>query len=344
MADTHLWDEFIDTVPANVISEVEEALRATLPPKWARRDEPSPERPRAISASNLRRNPSKKRYFTVEDYEGLTPSQLRRASKETQLRYMTNWFWTYYEDPSASTPHESSEGGFQYIWGGPYDASDELFNEFHGVITESRILEAVNVLQSDGIYDWAPSPEHPNRRADEIEFQAGDELSDETAEDQLVSITEMLSSGTQPNYGAADEIAQRQDILARLAYVEAELARLKRRRKPKPSAPRNHNNPPELLVDEEGDRIDDTEKAVAEIKGELANRAPDAAKVASATSRLFSFVKFCAKKIAEKAAEKIGEKIIDSSMFQSAFGLLKQHVFTAAENLVGWLMNVTLPF
>jgi len=353
-AEGHLIDEFSQWLPWPRIQEVIDALRAPKPPRWARRHITNKDglAPLQEPASTIRRMPSKKRYYSFEDYDGLTPSQLKRASKADQIRYMQHWFWTFYEDPSAGMPHISKEGGFQYIWGGPYDAMEELFHEFDGTVSESRIREAAESVQSDGTYDWAPSPEHPNRRADREEFQAGDELSEalaagaseETPEEALESVTEMLKSGSRPYYGAADEIAQRQDILARLAVAEAEIAKLKRKRRRKRPAARNHNNPPELLADEEGDRLDDAEKAVVEIKGELAKEKPDAPKVASATARLFAFVKFGGKKIGEKMAEKVGEKIMDSSIVQSGLALLKEHVFKAAQKIVEWLTNITLPF
>lgn len=283
---------------------------------------------------------SLKRYFTVEDYNGLTPSQLKRASKADQIRYMKSWFWTYYEDPSASMPHISAEGGFQYIWGGPYDAMDELFNEFDGIVPENRIREAAESVQSDGTYDWAPSPEHPNRRADREEFQAGDELPEESPEDRLADVVQMLENGTRPSFGAADELSQRNEILDRFAIVEAEIAKLN----PKRPAPRNHNNPPELIRDEIDEQLDELTKAVNEVKVQMAQGNPDALKVAGSTSRLFAFVKFCGKKLAEKTVEKFAEKALDSTMVQGALHALKHQVYRAAEKLVDWLINTTLPF
>lgn len=282
-----------------------------------------------------------KRYYTVEDYDGLTPSSLKEASEADQIRYMKHWFWTFYEDPSASMPHISAEGGFQYIWGGPYDAMEELFNEFDGIVSEDRIRKAAESVQSDGTYDWAPSPQHPNRREDREEFQAGDELSEESPEELLADVIRTLERGTRPSFGTADELAQREEILDRFKIVEAEIAKLN----PKRPAPRNHNNPPELIRDEFDDQLDDLTKAVADIKGEMGpGKTPDALKVAGSTSRLFAFVKFCAKKLAEKAAEKVAEKALDSMIVQGALQALKHHVYRAAGKVLEWLMNISIPF
>ena len=78
--------------------------------------------------------PPKHRYFSENDLEtGVTASQLKRLSKVRQHEYALNWFSQYYEDPANQTPYESAEGGYQFIWGGPYDSRDELESEFSGV-------------------------------------------------------------------------------------------------------------------------------------------------------------------------------------------------------------------
>jgi hypothetical protein len=56
----------------------------------------------------------------------MTASSLKRASRETKLAVMKTWFFENYEDPVENTLYESAEGGYQYIWGGPYDAHQEL--------------------------------------------------------------------------------------------------------------------------------------------------------------------------------------------------------------------------
>ena len=64
----------------------------------------------------------------LEDYSqfGVSRTAFRRMRKAQKLEMMIEWFHQNYEDPAESTPYESAEGGYIWIWGGPYDARDEL--------------------------------------------------------------------------------------------------------------------------------------------------------------------------------------------------------------------------
>jgi hypothetical protein len=55
------------------------------------------------------------------------------------------------------TPHESSEGGYIYIWGGPYNASEELSDEFGEIVPEDVIEELVEALETQS-YEWSGKP------------------------------------------------------------------------------------------------------------------------------------------------------------------------------------------
>jgi len=66
---------------------------------------------------------------------------------------MVEWFFENYEDPAQSVPHDSSEGGYQYIGGGPYEARDVLFEQFDDA-SENDIEEAVLKIDSCGGPDW----------------------------------------------------------------------------------------------------------------------------------------------------------------------------------------------
>ena len=67
--------------------------------------------------------PKRTRYFSEDDFEhGVTPSRLKRLGKAKQRKYMLYWFRERFEDPVEETPYNSREGGYLYIWGGPYDA------------------------------------------------------------------------------------------------------------------------------------------------------------------------------------------------------------------------------
>jgi hypothetical protein len=83
----------------------------------------------------------------------VTPSRLKQLGRVKQLENMEAWFREYYEDPANMTPR--LDGEFVYPWGGPYDAFDELANEFGAIVPEDRIEELAKELTREHI-EWAP--------------------------------------------------------------------------------------------------------------------------------------------------------------------------------------------
>lgn len=60
-------------------------------------------------------------YF--EEYnETLTNSDFSEVPTSLQKEIMKQWFLKRYCDPIENTPYDSGEGGYQYIFGGPFDA------------------------------------------------------------------------------------------------------------------------------------------------------------------------------------------------------------------------------
>jgi hypothetical protein len=86
----------------------------------------------------------------------MSRTQFRRLKKAEKLELMVDWFHQNYEDPANSTPYESAEGGYQWIWGGPYNSSEELGSKFGDIVPQSYIDEAVERIEEDDIVDWAP--------------------------------------------------------------------------------------------------------------------------------------------------------------------------------------------
>ena len=70
---------------------------------------------------------------------------------------MKAWFLERYEDPANRTPYESAEDGYIWIWGGPYDAREELTTQFDGEYPEEWIEEAAQDLEQEST-EWAPVP------------------------------------------------------------------------------------------------------------------------------------------------------------------------------------------
>lgn len=82
---------------------------------------------------------------------------LRALGANEQRTVMDGWFRRRFEDPAVRTPYESREGGYQYIWGGPYDAREELETEFAGTVPEA-VIEALADELSGECWEWARVP------------------------------------------------------------------------------------------------------------------------------------------------------------------------------------------
>ena len=94
-------------------------------------------------------------YFT-SDHQPVSSDDLTNLDPDTQVDVMETWFRARYEDPAERTPHDSSEGGYIWIWGGPYEASEVLGHEFSGIIDDDTIDSLVQNLDSE-CTSWAPT-------------------------------------------------------------------------------------------------------------------------------------------------------------------------------------------
>ena len=83
-----------------------------------------------------------------EDFDGLNVDEA--------VERITNWFFVNFEDPVQSTPYDGKEGGYQYIWGGPYEANDVIRNVFANVASEEVINAAIEAIEHDGV-EWVPN-------------------------------------------------------------------------------------------------------------------------------------------------------------------------------------------
>lgn len=288
----------------------------------------------------------RRRYYSDEDIEhGVTPSRLKKLGRAKQIEYIKHWFFRNFEDPANETPYNSQEGGYLYIWGGPYDALDEIGNEFGDLVSQEVIEEAVNEVQRDGIYDWAPGTEHPDQRQRQEEWEAEQQPE---LEPDIDLIIENLKAGIKPNYGAPHELAEREAILDRLAQLETTLEGLRPRH-----GGLGHNNPPDDDETDTAGVLSDVNEASKVIREELSKAEPDALAVGLATSRLRTLVTWFGKKF-DIAADAFAKAVGDSA--GKATGVAAVGLAAYAYSPVGkiindvvslttqWLQNVTMPF
>lgn len=96
-------------------------------------------------------------YYDPETGREMSENALGQADEDVQRSVMEAWFRKRFEDPAERTPYESAEGGYIWIWGGPYDAREELEAEFSGIVPEEVIDDLIEELEAE-CWQWAPTP------------------------------------------------------------------------------------------------------------------------------------------------------------------------------------------
>lgn len=226
-----------------------------------------------------------------EDYEAWAEAEAaqveedeRRAAEEAvenrsnAIEVMTDWFHSQFEDPQNQTPYDG-EGGYTYMWGGPFEAMDVLYGNFAGEYDEEWIQAAANEVESDGIVEWAPSSsgdyyEHPD-----------------PDDDDPLETTATVT---------------REDVLAQIESLKGQLAEL-----PIRSGQIGHNRPPEEIGAPPYDERDRAEIQVLlnEAEKEISSQTPDEEKLARSTSRLEEFAITAIKYAGSKVDLAINESI-----------------------------------
>lgn len=95
-------------------------------------------------------------YYLPGHEHALSARELQTEDSETQIEVMKAWFRLRFEDPAENMPHDSREGGYIWVWGGPYNAREELEAEFEGSVPASLIIELAEDLENE-CWDWAPT-------------------------------------------------------------------------------------------------------------------------------------------------------------------------------------------
>ncbi|KRP85079.1 hypothetical protein AOQ72_04975 [Bradyrhizobium yuanmingense] len=207
---------------------------------------------------------------------------MRKADKR---ELMIRWFHQNYEDPVNETPIDSGE--FIYIWGGPYDARDELFAKFGYIVPEELIEEVAQDVEQNGVYNWAP-------------VQTGDDHDDipgvDDDDDEPPSL-DIYFDEPSDRYGSPEELEARKQALTAIQRLEKIIE--KRR-----EIGIGHNKPPEEV--EEGPNEPELREAVQELKIEFRVERPAIPTVKKYAKRLRDVLVAAAKwagKKADKAAD-----------------------------------------
>jgi len=206
-------------------------------------------------------------YWTVDHPHGYSAKDLQHLEKSEQIKVMKAWFYENFEDPAENTPYVSADGGYQWIWGGPYDASEVLSSEFGEHVPEEVIEEIAAEVQADGLYDWAPK-----------KIGIDDVVDADDGPWPPLVVTEQPKS-------PADEEAPRREVLDRLAALEAAVEELRHQ-----PPTMGHNRPPEPLEDVPLTPDDDRniELAVETVRAEVQKPTPAVGEVEEGASKLRS--------------------------------------------------------
>jgi hypothetical protein len=95
---------------------------------------------------------------------------IRGASEELQIEAMRRWFCARYENPAYETPYSSDEGGYIFMWGGPYDPNDEIQERFSHVVPYEVMKKLIQELWIEVGDEWAPIGANVEYYDDELSF------------------------------------------------------------------------------------------------------------------------------------------------------------------------------
>lgn len=282
------------------------------------------------------------RYYSPDDPEAyLTPSQLKRLGRKKQVRYLVHWFHGMFEDPQNETPYaidKESPYNYEYIWGGPFDARDELGDEFSGIVSEDVIEEAIGEVESEGTVEWAPGPNHPEKRRLHEEAMAE---SYDPPHPRLDDIRQRLDGTLASRFGDPFELEQRVSLRAEIAELRSLL-----REQNLAHGRIGHNGPPEhlaLSVEE----AQEVSAAVDQIDMELAKELPDLQVVAKSAGRLEVLIGWIGRKL-DKSVDGFMTSIGAAggvAVVASMAGIpILEKIGQVFNSIVRWLDSVTLPF
>src|ERR1700733_8633868 len=83
---------------------------------------------------------------------GISRAAFAETAEEEQRELMFEWFSQNFEDPVNETPR--MDGEYIYIWGGPFNAREQLWEKFEDLISHEVIETVATQIERDGTTDW----------------------------------------------------------------------------------------------------------------------------------------------------------------------------------------------
>ncbi|MDX8326726.1 hypothetical protein [Agrobacterium tumefaciens] len=223
------------------------------------------------------------RSYNLDDQQ-YSPATFQVLRPARRIEAMVQWFHENYEDPAIRTPYESAEGGYQWIWGGPYDAREEIGDQFSDIADEAEIDAAVDEVEKDGLVEWVPkeSPDDYDERDEE-----GDFTPPPNSLAGIVGSNFKSSNFSNLTFGAGVPARTRvpdEDVEALRVEMRGWLDSLEAliRQQMSIAPNRGHNRPPELLEIERPvsqAQLQEVVIAIAEVRKESESPAPQVASI-----------------------------------------------------------------
>jgi hypothetical protein len=250
-------------------------------------------------------------WYRWEEEQQLLKTEEEAEKRQSAIDDMVQWFSEQFEDPQNETHYDSEDGRYIYMWGGPFDAHDVLTDFFGSEYEEKWIADAVESVQSDGTFEWAPKAsgdyyDHPEQDVYDAAEIALDEQ-DETDKGEI-----------------ADRIfAQLDELEKRIAELEVTPSSL------------GHNNPPDEIglppYDEEAKK--ELAKAIAETREEVSADDPNAGKLQKSESTFRKWSKAILLWIGRKADLAVDEAI-KASMKPIAWSVFAAYLASIADDII----------
>ena len=346
------WSEWVDWYegrltgrPADEAKEFERMTNSDVGRRGASGENAEPaSNPRSSGVANSpsphEEEDQERRYYTDEGFgRYVTAHQFTWLSQEEQTACMVRWFRQMYEDPANATPYDSGEGGYIYIWGGPYEARDEIGGEFGDLVSDDVIEAAVSEVESDGTFDWAPTDSNPKHTAWPDDNGADD--NEGQLPPTLSEIRDRLASGYAPHFGDPIETESRKALRKEIAGLREELERSSLH-----TAGPGHNRPPEPLALTIELTLE-VKQAAEEIDAEVKKPAPNVETVAKSTGRLEKVVAWIGRKLeisVDAFMASIGSKAGLAVLVGAGLTLVGERLAQVFHAALEWLNVVSLPF
>lgn len=230
------------------------------------------------------------------------PSQLYELKGRALVEGIKEWFYENFEDPVHNTPYESREGGYQYIWGGPYETRDILGDYFEDL--PAAILEEVVRELEDSTSEWTVSE---NRVYDE-------DPPEPTPYDAIQSSLDSL-----------------EESLAQVKPVSSAIGGNK--------PPEEIGVPP--YTDEDRREVLRAIQVLRRPEGELIHRKAEvelaAAQFTKLGAKLYGFLKDQAGKFSDAFSSELGKRAAQGIVAIGTWHLLAGHLMQAYEAVKDWL-------